>query len=143
MRVSTKGRYALRVMIDLACDETGKFIALKTICERQSITIKYLEQIIAMLSKAGFVASARGASGGYRLARPACEYTAGDILRVTESNMAPVACVENHAIQCHNKVQCSTFDFWKGLNETINGYVDSTTLEQLAQQWKEKCRKAE
>ena len=143
MRVSTKGRYALRVMIDLACHDKGQYIALKTICERQSVTIKYLEQIVSTLCKAGLVVSARGAGGGYRLAKAAEEYTAGDILRVTESSMAPVSCVEPRAVACHNKPQCSTFAFWQGLNETITQYVDSITLAQLAQQWKEKRNTAE
>ena len=100
MRISTKGRYALRLMLDLAVHDTGENIALKTIAKRQDISGKYLEQIIGVLTKAGFVKSVRGSSGGYRLARSPKEYTIGDILRLTEGSLAPVACVEEGVENC-------------------------------------------
>ena len=92
MKISTKGRYALRVMIDLALNSDGNFIALKEIAKRQDITVKYLEQIVALLNKAGFLETARGNSGGYKLAKEPKDYIVGDILRATEGDLAPIFC---------------------------------------------------
>ena len=138
MRVSTKGRYALRIMADLAENQNGEYIRLKDIAERQSITLKYMEQIMPSLTKAGFVKSYRGNNGGYMLARKPEEYTAGEILRSTEGSLAPLACIEDAANQCPRKDQCSTLSFWEGLWDVINQYVDSVTLADLIKEKKHK-----
>lgn len=131
MRISTKGRYALRLMLDLALHDTGENIVLKTIAKRQNISEKYLEQIIGILAKAGFVKSVRGSSGGYRLAREPEEYTVGDILRLTEGSLAPVACVEEGVETCPKADRCVTLTLWKEFNDAINGVVDRVTLADL------------
>ncbi|MCD8355958.1 MAG: Rrf2 family transcriptional regulator [Clostridia bacterium] len=133
MRVSTKGRYALRLMLDLAIHDTGENIALKTIAKRQNISGKYLEQIIGILAKSGFVKSVRGSSGGYRLARSPEEYTVGDILRLTEGSLAPVACVEEGVENCAKADSCVTMTVWRELNDAINGVVDHITLADLVE----------
>ena len=107
MKISTKGRYALRLMLDLAVNNTGENISIKAIAARQEISIKYLEQIISMLNRAGFVKSERGAGGGYRLAKAPEEYTVGMILRLTEGSLAPVACIEETE-QCSRYAECAT-----------------------------------
>lgn len=129
MKISTKGRYALRVMIDLAVHNNGEFVSLKEISERQEISVKYLEAIIGILNKAGFVISLRGKSGGYRLAKLPSEYTVGSILKLTEGSLAPVACLEHEVNRCNRADKCITLDFWKGLGKTIDEYVESFTLE--------------
>ena len=133
MRISTKGRYALRLMLDLALHDTGENIALKTLAKRQNISGKYLEQIIGMLTKAGFVKSVRGSSGGYRLAKAPEEYTVGDILRLTEGSLAPVACVEEGVETCPKAENCVTLTLWTQLNDAINGVVDHVTLADLVE----------
>ena len=133
MKASTKGRYALRLMIDLAQHDAGTFTPLRDISERQGISAKYLEQIVVQLSRAGFVRSTRGAQGGYQLSRHPSEYTVGDILRITEGSLVPVACMENDPVTCERAENCVTLPFWRGLLHTINQYVDSVTLEDLAQ----------
>lgn len=136
MKISAKGRYALRLMIDLAEHQNGEYIALKEISARQNISIKYLEQIVVILGKAGFLRSIRGPQGGYMLAREAASYTAGDILRVTEGKLVPIACLEDDPNQCKRQEECSTIHFWEGLYRVINEYVDSVTLEDLVLQHK-------
>ena len=131
MKVSTKGRYALRIMLDLAMHNSGELVPLKDIARRQGITLKYMEQIISPLSKAGFVQSLRGSSGGYRLARNPSDYTVGSILRVLEGPLAPTACLETDVNECPRVDSCPTISFWNGLNKVINEYVDSVTLEDL------------
>ena len=131
MKVSTKGRYALRIMLDLAMHNSGELVPLKDIARRQGITLKYMEQIISPLSKAGFVQSLRGSAGGYRLARNPSEYTVGSILRVLEGPLAPTACLETDVNECPRVDSCPTISFWNGLNKVINEYVDSVTLEDL------------
>ncbi|WP_283674848.1 RrF2 family transcriptional regulator [Butyricicoccus sp. Marseille-Q5471] len=131
MKISTKGRYALRLMIDLAQQDVGIYVPLRDISKRQEISAKYLEQIVVQLSRAGFVRSTRGAQGGYQLAKTPNEYTVGDILRITEGSLAPVACLENDPIECDRAGECITLDFWRGLFDVINAYVDATTLEDL------------
>lgn len=130
MKISTKGRYALRVMIDLALNSDGNFIALKEIAKRQDITVKYLEQIVALLNKAGFLETARGNSGGYKLAKEPKDYIVGDILRATEGDLAPIICLTEDGV-CPRKQICKTYSFWKGLDDVINDYIDSKTLEDL------------
>lgn len=130
MKISTKGRYALRVMIDLAQNSNENFIALKEIAQRQDITVKYLEQIVALLNKAGFLETARGNNGGYKLARKPKEYIVGDILRATEGDLAPIFCLTEEGT-CQRKDKCKTYFFWKGLDDVINDYINSKTLEDL------------
>lgn len=129
MKISTKGRYALRVMIDLAVNDKGDYVPLKDISNRQEVSLKYLEQIMAMLNKAGYVKSTRGNNGGYRLAKSPEEYKVGDILRKTEGDLAPIACVNGE--ECGKRENCKTFKFWQGLDNVINEYVDSKTLGDL------------
>lgn len=130
MKISTKGRYALRVMIDLAMNDGENYITIKEIAKRQDITAKYLEQIVSLLNKAGFLKTARGTTGGYKLAKPANEYIVGDILRATEGELAPIYCLTEQG-SCSRKKQCKTYSFWKGLDDVINEYVDSKTLADL------------
>ena len=131
MKVSTKGRYALRTMLDLAVHEKGGLTPLREISMRQGITIKYLEQVMNLLNKAGFVRSVRGAGGGYRLAKEPSQYTIGDILRVAEGSLAPVSCLEDEVNLCPRNTDCMTVNFWEGFAVAINNYVDSVTLEDL------------
>ena len=112
MKISTKGRYALRLMLDLAMHHDGSFIPLKAVSQRQSISDKYLEQIVHLLSKGGLVQSARGAQGGYRLTREPAQYSVGEILRLVEGSLVPVACLECGA-QCEHTDQCMTIDLYK------------------------------
>ena len=132
MKISTKGRYALRIMLDLAMHDSGELVPLKEIAKRQDITLKYMEQIISPLSKAGYVISLRGSSGGYRLAKKPSEYTCGDILRVVEGPLVPTACLgSGDVVNCPRAEECPTIEFWRGLCKVINDYVDGTTLEDL------------
>lgn len=132
MKISTKGRYALRLMIDLAEHDEDGFVSLKDIAQRQEISVKYLEQIVTILCKIGFLKSLRGSQGGYKLAKAPKDYTVGDILRITEGELAPVACLEDEKNQCQRYSKCQTIDFWQGLYDTVNKYVDSVTLADLA-----------
>ena len=138
MKVSTKGRYALRLMLDLAIHDTGENIALKTIAKRQGISGKYLEQIIALLNKAGFVRSIRGAQGGYMLKKEPKDYTVGMILRQTEGDLAPVSCVGDEGMECDRRAECVTVRIYEKINDAINGVVDSITLADLLEWQAEK-----
>ena len=131
MKISTKGRYALRLMLDLASNNNGDPISLKDVAARQGISDKYLEQIIAMLNKAGFVRSIRGAQGGYMLRRRPDEYTVGEILRLTEGSLAPVACVEDEELSCERANACVTVMVYKKINDAINSVVDNITVQDL------------
>lgn len=128
MKISTKGRYALRIMTDLAINNDDSFISLKEISNRQQISMKYLEQIISLLNKADYLDSLRGINGGYKLNRKPSEYRIGDILRIAEGDLTPFFCVHD---DCERKKECKTYNFWKGLDEVITNYVDSKTLEDL------------
>ena len=130
MKISTKGRYALRVMADLAVNSNGKYITSKEIAERQAISNKYLEQIIAMLNKAGYLETARGTTGGYKLAKKPNECIIGDILKATEGDLTPIECLTEEG-KCIRQKNCKTYSFWKGLDDVINKYVNSKTLEDL------------
>ena len=134
MKISTKGRYALRVMVDLAQHNTGEYISLKDIAERQEVSMKYLEMIIALLNNAGFVISARGKHGGYRLCKPPREYTIGSILKLAEGKLAPVTCLESPLNPCKRATQCLTLPFWEKLNTIVNDYIESVTLADLIKQ---------
>ena len=131
MKVSTKGRYALRMMLDLAINHTGEMIRMKEIAKRQGISEKYLEQLISILKKAGYVKSLRGAKGGYRLAMEPKDYTVGMILRLTEGSMTPVACLEDEQNQCGMADNCITLGLWQKLDEAVKGVIDHTTLQDL------------
>ena len=125
MNITTKGRYALRIMIDLAQQPENAPVSLKAISERQGISMKYLEAIAAVLVKAGYIASSRGKNGGYRLTRTPEEYTIGDLLRQTEGSLAPVSCLESG---CPNSEGCITLPLWAGLDRRIDGYLNQVTL---------------
>ena len=133
MLISTKGRYALRVMIDLAEHQAEGFIPLKVIAERQEISEKYLESIIKLLVKARLLNGVRGKGGGYQLTRAPEQYTVGSILRLTEESLAPVACLEDGAASCRRMASCRTLPLWQGLNKVINDYLDNVTLADLVQ----------
>lgn len=136
MMVSTKGRYALRLMIDLAQNCEKGNVSLKDVSVRQEISVKYLEQIVAVLAKEHLLISSRGAKGGYRLAKEAREYSVGEILRVTEGSLSPVACLETEYNDCPRQGECLTLGFWEGLSKVINTYIDNVSLEDLIQQSK-------
>ena len=131
MLISTKGRYALRVMIDLAEHQTEGFIPLKVIAQRQDISEKYLESIIKQMVKAKLVSGLRGKGGGYRLTKAPEQYTVGSILRITEDSMAPVACLEPGSEACPRAAECRTLSLWRGLDKVINDYLDDFTLADL------------
>lgn len=131
MLISTKGRYALRVMIDLAEHQTDSFVPLKIIAQRQEISEKYLESIIKLLVKAKLLHGLRGKGGGYKLTKTPEQYTAGAILRLTEDSLAPVACLDQNADSCPRMAECRTLPLWQGLDKVINDYLDNITLADL------------
>ncbi len=131
MIVSTKGRYALRVMIDLAEQHTQDRTPLKEIAERQNISQKYIEAIMTLLSKNGFVEAVHGKGGGYKLNKKPEEYKVGDILRLTEGSLSPVACLEKGAPECPRKNACRTLSLWTKLDDLVENYLDSVTLADL------------
>ena len=137
MKVSTRGRYALRLMIDLAQHNDDGYISLKEISARQDITVRYLEQIIAILLKAGFVQSFRGKSGGYRLTKVPGEYTTEEILKLTEGSLLPISCTAAPESPCPRAASCATLPFWRGLQQVIENYLHRVTLEDLMEQQKE------
>lgn len=137
MKVSTRGRYALRLMIDIAACGGDKKVSLKDVAQRQEISMKYLEQIAGMLSKAGLLRGDRGAQGGYRLTRAPEEYTVGEILRLTEGVLAPVSCLEGEPNCCARCEGCPTVGFWAGLYDAINTYIDRYTLADLLAEQKQ------
>ncbi|MBP1534528.1 MAG: RrF2 family transcriptional regulator [Ruminococcus sp.] len=131
MKISTKGRYALRLMTDLAMHSEDGYVPIKVIAERQNISDKYLEQIISTLSRAGYVRSIRGAGGGYMLAYPPEKYTVGMILRLTEGSLAPVACLETEDNLCERADECPTLFIWERLYAAINDVVDNITIADI------------
>lgn len=131
MLISTKGRYALRVMIDLAEHRTEGYIPLKEVAWRQEISEKYLESIIKLLVRARLLEGLRGKGGGYRLTRPAEEYTVEEILRLTEDSLAPVACLEPGAAPCEKRSECRTLSMWQGLDRVIRDYLGGITIADL------------
>ncbi len=133
MMISTKGRYALRMMLDMALNNTGDPVRIRDIAARQDISDKYLEQIVSILNKAGLVRSIRGPQGGYKLVKSPEHYTVGEILRLTEGSLAPVSCLEDGVNQCGRQEDCVTVILWKKLNDAINEVVDHTTLADLVE----------
>ncbi len=139
MKISTKGRYALRLLLDLAEHNTGIPIRVKEIAARQNISEKYLEQIISVLNKAGYVQSIRGAQGGYLLKKEPNAYTIGEILRLTEGSIAPVSCVDEQEPICERKHNCVSVILWKKISDAVNDVVDHTTLQDLID-WKQNLK---
>lgn len=131
MIISTRGRYALRVMLDLAENGNGEYIAMKKIAERQEISLKYLERILPVLTQNQIVEGVQGKGGGYRLVRKPEEYKVGEILRLTEGDLAPVTCLECGAEPCSKKDKCRTLPMWTKLHNMISDYLDSITLADL------------
>lgn len=131
MKISTKGRYALRLMLDLALNDAGKPVRIREIAKRQEISDKYLEQIISVLNKAQYVRSVRGPQGGYLLTRKPEEYTVGMILRLTEGSMAPVDCIAGENDFCSHMEECATSIVWRRLNDAVSDVIDNITLADL------------
>lgn len=131
MKISTKGRYALRLMLDLAMNDEDAVVRIKDVAARQGISDKYLEQIISVLNKAGYVRSTRGPQGGYSLKKKPEEYTVGMILKLTEGSLAPVSCVEEDTGCCEREEGCATVEVWKRLNAAVNDVVEGITLADL------------
>ncbi len=138
MKISTKGRYALRMLLDLAEHKNDGFIALKDIAKRQNISKKYLEQIIPILNKSDILNANRGYQGGYKLAKSPDKYTVGEILRLTEGSISPVACLDHDPIECERSAECMTLSMWKGLAKVIDDYLDGITLQDIIDQEHEK-----
>ncbi len=134
MKISTKGRYALRMLLDLAEHKNDGFIALKDIANRQGISKKYLEQIVPLLNRSDILKTNRGFQGGYMLAQSPDKYTVGDILRITEGSLAPIACLDSEPNQCERSEQCKTLVVWKGLNRVITEYLDGITIQDILEQ---------
>lgn len=137
MKISAKGRYALDVMIDIAEHGSDKCVSIKESARRLDCSQKYLEQVAAQLAKGGLLRSVRGSSGGYMLTRHPIDYTAGDILRITEGSLSPISCVEEN--NCERLSECATFEFWTNFNRVIQNYVDNVTLDDLVRTKAEKA----
>ena len=133
MKISTKGRYALRMLLDLAEHRNNGFVSLRDIAERQGISKKYLEQIVPLLNKSDFLRTNRGFQGGYMLAKDPDQYTVGAILRVTEGNLAPIACLDtpDDLNLCGRCEDCMTLSMWQGLYDVITDYLDGITLQDI------------
>lgn len=138
MKISTKGRYALRMLIDLAEHRNNGYISLKEIAERQNISKKYLEQIIPIFNKTNVLRANRGSQGGYMLAKDPDQYTVGEILRLMEGSLSPVSCVDQDPIECKRSAGCPTLPIWQGLARVINEYLDSITLQDILDQQQER-----
>ncbi len=138
MMISTKGRYALRMLIDLAEHQSAGYVSLKEIAQRQNISKKYLEQIVPLFNQGDFLKTNRGFQGGYRLSRSPDKYSVGDILRLTEGSLSPVACLGNGEMECERSADCATLPVWQGLYKVINEYLDSITLQDILDQQREK-----
>ncbi len=136
MKISTKGRYALRMLLDLAEHQEKGYISLKEIAERQEISKKYLEQIIPIFNNSNILLTNRGAQGGYKLARKPEKYTVGEILRLTEGSLAPVACLDQEPNQCERSKDCITLPIWQGLYHVVSEYLDGITLQDILDQQK-------
>ena len=129
MKISTKGRYALRLLLDIAQQGKGAVVSLKEVSQRQNISVKYLEQIVLRLNKAGFLKSIRGVQGGYMLTREPKDYGVGEVLRAVEGSLAPTTCLQDDENHCERCGQCDTLWFWEGMDKAIAAYVDNYTLQ--------------
>lgn len=134
MRISTKGRYALRMLLDLAEHTTNGFIALNDIAQRQGISKKYLEQIVPIFNNTGILRTNRGSQGGYMLAKPAQQVSVGEILRLTEGSLAPVDCADSDPAECERSADCVMLPVWQGLYRLISEYLDGITLQDILDQ---------
>jgi len=137
LKISTKGRYALRMLIDLSEHKEDGFISLKEIAERQNISKQYLEQIVSLLHTSNFLRANRGKQGGYMLAKAPSEVTVGQVLRITEGSLVPVACLEDQANQCDRAGACKTLSVWEGLYRLINEYLDGITLQDILDRYEQ------
>ncbi len=137
MKISTKGRYAVRMLLDLAEHQQDGYVALKEIAKRQEISKKYLEQIVPILNKSGLLQTNRGSQGGYRLSKKPEQYTVGEILRLTEGSLAPVACLDQPENLCPRRSSCATLFVWQGLYRTIEEYLDGITLQDIIDRQKD------
>lgn len=137
MKISTKGRYAVRMLLDLAEHQQDGYVALKEIAKRQEISKKYLEQIVPILNKSGLLQTNRGSQGGYRLSKKPEQYTVGEILRLTEGSLAPVACLDQPENLCPRRASCATLFVWQGLYRTIEEYLDRITLQDIIDRQKD------
>ena len=136
MKISTKGRYALRLLLDIALQGEGAVVSLKEISCRQGISVKYLEQIVLKLNKANCLKSIRGVQGGYMLTKTPAEYRVGDVLRAVEGSLAPITCLQSEINNCERCDQCATLWFWEGMDKAINDYVDQYTLQDFVDHMK-------
>ena len=137
MKISTKGRYSLRMLLDLAEHMNQGFVSLKDISERQNISKKYLEQLVTLLNRPDILRTNRGNKGGYMLAKEPSRYTVGQILRITEGGLCPVSCMEDDPNRCARRVFCKTLPVWQGLEKVINNYLDSITLKDILDNFKD------
>lgn len=131
MTISTKGRYGLRLVLDLAAHQDEGYISLKSVAARQNLSKKYLEQIVPVYTAAGILRTIRGPQGGYMLADEPAAYTVGGILRLTEGELTPVPCAGQDPVECNRCESCMTFPIWSGLNKAISGYLDRMTLQDV------------
>ncbi|MDD6102158.1 MAG: Rrf2 family transcriptional regulator [Clostridiales bacterium] len=131
MFISTKGRYALRILIDMAENDNGQYIPMKSIAARQEISLKYLEKILPLLVEGKMIEGVHGKGGGYRLTRKPEEYVVGDVLRAAEGNLAPVSCLECDSTGCEKSESCRTLPLWKGLDKVVNEYLSGVTIADL------------
>jgi len=137
LKISTKGRYALRLLLDLAEHKDDGFVALKEIAERQNISKQYLEQIVSLLNTSNILRTNRGKNGGYMLAKDASHVTVGQVLRITEGSISTIRCLEDEINQCNRVQFCKTLPMWTGLNQVIADYLDSVTLQDMIEQYDE------
>lgn len=138
MKISTKGRYALRMLLDLAEHQADGYISLKDIAERQNISKKYLEQIVPIFNRSDILKTNRGYQGGYMLAKSPDKYTVGMILRLTEGSLSPVPCVGEDPVECERSNECATLPVWKGLYKVVNEYLDGITLQDILDQQRQR-----
>ena len=131
MQMSTKSRYALRLLIDMAINEGEDNVKIKDIAARQNLSPKYLEQIVTVLNKAGYVRSERGPQGGYRMVMKPCDISAGEIVRLFEGSTAPVPCLGSHPMPCANEAVCCTRSLWKRMDDTVNEVLDGTSIQDM------------
>jgi Rrf2 family protein len=137
MKISTKGRYSLRMLLDLAEHKHDGFVALKDIAERQGISKKYLEQIVTLFNHTDYLRTNRGYQGGYMLAKEPAQYTVGEILRITEGGLSPVACMEDDPILCERSSHCKTLPIWRGLDKVMSEYLDGITLQNIVDDYQD------
>ncbi len=137
MKISTKGRYSLRFLLDLAQHQNDGYVSLSDVAQRQNISKKYLEQIIPILNRKDYLQASRGYNGGYRLAKAPSRYTLKSILELTEGSLSPVSCLDTSPNECLRSSHCVTLPIWQGLSDVINDYLDGITLQDILDKQKE------